>query len=134
MGSIDVEKGRATLHVLPGIALTADGEPVLDSRPLTTDASDHATQVRARTVLFYLIERGGRLAVRVKDSDSPARRNFHAIDYFPIDPSWRLEARFEPYDPPRSISVPTGLPFPSCSAGRMFARYAAPSTAVRRSW
>ena len=58
---------------------------------------------------LLLIRRGDKIGVRVKDSQSQARRSFHGLDYFPIDPSWRIEARFEPYDPPRSISVPNVL-------------------------
>jgi uncharacterized protein len=109
MGSIVLEKGRATLRVLPGVELTADGERVTAPRVLASDASESATLLRHGTLLFYLIERAGKLGVRVKDSQSPARREFHGLDYFPIDPSWRLTARFEPYDPPRSISVPNVL-------------------------
>ena len=109
MGSILLRQGRATLDVLPGIDLTADGEKIAGSRVLASDASKSATRLRYGTLLFYVIERAGKLAVRVKDSDSPARKEFHGLEYFPIDPSWRLEARFEPYDPPRSISVPNVL-------------------------
>jgi uncharacterized protein len=109
MGSILLRNGRATLEVLPGIDLTADDERVSRSRLLASDASKSATQLRYGTLLFYLIERAGRLGVRVKDSQSEARREFHGLEYFPIDPSWRLEARFEPYDPPKSISVPNVL-------------------------
>jgi uncharacterized protein len=109
MGSIVLRNGRATLEVLPGVELTADGEKVSGPRVLASDASESATRLRHGTLLFYLIERAGKLGVRVKDSDSPARRDFHGLEYFAIDPTWRLEARFEPYDPPRSISVPNVL-------------------------
>ena len=114
LGSIVVDKGRATLRPLEagvgaGRDLTADGEAVSEPRVLASDAADAATHVRTGSVLFYVIERAGKLAVRVKDSQSPARRDFHGLEYFPIDPSWRLEARFEPYDPPRAISVPNVL-------------------------
>jgi uncharacterized protein (DUF1684 family) len=109
MGSILLRNGRARLELLPGIDLKADGEKVSGSRVLSSDASKSATSLRYGTLLFYLIERGGKLAVRVKDSQSQARREFHGLEYFPIDPTWRLEARFEPYDPPKSISVPNVL-------------------------
>ncbi len=109
MGTIVLENGRATVRVLPGVELTADGKAVSAPRTLASDASESVTRLRSGTLLFYLIERAGKLAVRVKDSQSQARREFHGLDYFPIDPSWRLTARFEPYDPPRSISVPNVL-------------------------
>ncbi len=76
---------------------------------LASDADEDTTMLRRGSLLFYLIRRGDRLGVRVKDSQSEARRNFRGLDYFPIDPGWRIEARFEPYDPPKSISVPNVL-------------------------
>ena len=109
MGSILLRNGRATLEALPGMDLTADGEKVSRSRALASDAARSATQLRSGSLLFYLIERRGKLAVRVKDSQSQARRELRGLDYFPIDPTWRLEARFEPYDPPKAISVPNVL-------------------------
>jgi uncharacterized protein (DUF1684 family) len=109
MGSIVLEKGRATLRVLPGVGLTANDKEVSGPTILASDADGSPTRLRHGSLLFYLIERRGKLAVRVKDSQSPARRDFHGLDYFPLDPSWRLEARFQPYDPPRSISVPNVL-------------------------
>jgi uncharacterized protein len=54
---------------------------------------------------FFVIERSGRFALRVRDLDSDARRNFRGLDYFPIDPSWVLAARFERYEPARRVPI-----------------------------
>ncbi len=109
LGSIDLAGGRATFRPLPGADLTAGGKPVQGPLALSSDVDDDTTMLRRGSVLFYLIRRGDKVGVRVKDSQSDARRRFHGLDYFPIDPSWRIEARFEPYDPPRSISIPNVL-------------------------
>ena len=37
--------------------------------------------------------------MRVRDIQSPRRRNFLGLEYFPIAPEWALDARFEPYWP-----------------------------------
>ena len=47
-----------------------------------------------------MIDRDGRKGLRVKDSEAPTRKHFAGIDYFPIDPSWRVEAKWVPFDPP----------------------------------
>lgn len=49
------------------------------------------------TIRFFLIERQGKLAVRVKDSDSAARKAFTGLRWYPIDPAWKIEAAFHPY-------------------------------------
>ncbi|MGZ7039414.1 MAG: DUF1684 domain-containing protein, partial [Thermoanaerobaculia bacterium] len=40
-----------------------------------------------------------------KDSSSPARTKFKGLDYFPFNPKWRVEASFEPFNPPRKIPI-----------------------------
>ena len=89
------------------------GDKPVTSAELATDAGGGPpTIVRAGTVSFFAIERGGRLGVRVKDSEAATRKNFTRLDYYAIDPAWRFEARFEPYNPPKKISVPTELGAP----------------------
>lgn len=39
--------------------------------------------------------------------EHPAIEEFPGIESYDADPSWRLEARFEPYPEPRTIRVPT---------------------------
>jgi uncharacterized protein (DUF1684 family) len=80
---------------------------------LTTDADGAPDVVAAGRIQFYIIERGDRVGARVKDPEAETRRNFQGIGYFPIDPSYRVEARFEPYDDPREVAIPTVLDEPT---------------------
>jgi uncharacterized protein (DUF1684 family) len=70
-----------------------------------TDEKDGPTVMKSGTLTFLVIRRGDRLGIRVKDSESEARRNFKGLDYFPADPKYRVEARFEPYNPPKKIPI-----------------------------
>jgi uncharacterized protein (DUF1684 family) len=109
MGSILLEKGAVSMRAEPGSGLTADGKPVT-AMPLATDAGGGpATVLKRGSVSFYVIARGSRLGVRVKDSEAETRRAFHGIEPFPYDERFRVEARFEPYVPPRDIAVPNVL-------------------------
>jgi uncharacterized protein (DUF1684 family) len=65
--------------------------------------------VASDSVMFYVVQRGDRWALRIKDSESPTRKQFVGIDYFDIDPGWRIEAKWEAYDPPREIEEPNIL-------------------------
>jgi uncharacterized protein (DUF1684 family) len=51
------------------------------------------------------MERGDSLFLRVKDSAAARRKNFAGLDYFPIDPSWRIEAEWVPFDPPHQVAI-----------------------------
>jgi uncharacterized protein len=52
--------------------------------------------VHVGSISFYVIKRGDKLGVRVKDSASPVRKNFIGMKYFPINPAFRFEAKFIP--------------------------------------
>jgi hypothetical protein len=57
------------------------------------------------TINILVIDHGGQKALRIRDSAAATRRNFSGWDYFPIDPSWRIEARWVPYPGPHSVSI-----------------------------
>jgi uncharacterized protein (DUF1684 family) len=52
---------------------------------------------------------GEHIGLRIKDSEAPTRTGFVGLDYFDIDPSWRVEAKWEAYDPPREVEEPNVL-------------------------
>jgi len=92
------------------ITLAADSDARVNGRAVL--AADLAylgggkpTVVSFDTVSFFVIERDGKKALRVKDSGAEPRTHFHGLDYFPVDPSWRIEANWVPLDQPREISV-----------------------------
>jgi uncharacterized protein len=108
LGTLDRNGERVTFHAVPGAGVSAAGTPVT-SLALASDAEGDPTVLAVGSLSFYVIRRGERVGVRVKDSQSEARLAFRGIANFPIDPKWRVEARWEPYDPPRSIAVPNVL-------------------------
>lgn len=85
------------------------GEDRVSKTSLRSDEAGSATPtiLRIGSVRFYVIQRGDKLGVRVKDSESPIRKEFKGLAYFPIDITWRIEARFVPFDEPKTIRIPT---------------------------
>jgi uncharacterized protein len=108
LGWVDVAGGRATLHADPSAGLLHAGQPVSDLE-LEDDAGGRPTILRLGPLAMHLIARDGRLALRIKDREAPARLAFAGIRHYPVDRRWRFEGRFEPNDPPRTASVPTVL-------------------------
>lgn len=54
---------------------------------------------------YTIIERGGRYGVRLYDTSVPSRIRMAPIDTFPLDPAWRLPARFEAFAAPETLLV-----------------------------
>ncbi len=59
------------------------------------------------SVKFFLIQRSEKFAIRVKDSQAPARKEFTHLSWYPVDPSWRIEAKYTPWDKPHVLNFNT---------------------------
>lgn len=104
-----VRKGdEVTVRVAPGVTVTSDGKPVT-TLALSADSNGKPTILDLGSLSFFVIRRGDLVGVRVKDKKSPALAAFHGLDSFPVSPAWRIDARFEPYDPPKDVAIPNVL-------------------------
>lgn len=103
-GIFMLQDGHATFAATPQAIVKHVGEPVA-TIALHPDTAPEPTVLELGTLSFYLIERGDRLGVRVKDSEVPARLNFKGLEYFPIDARWRVRADFIAYEPPKVIPI-----------------------------
>lgn len=107
-GAIFLEHGGLRIAARPDAGLTI-ADSAVTSRVLESDGegTSDPTLLRIGPVQFYVIKRGEQYGVRVKDAESAVRLQFTGLDYFPVDVRWRVEARFEPYTPPKSIAIAT---------------------------
>lgn len=93
----------------PGGSVFHEGKPVVDPLVLHPDSAETPTILSSGTAQFHLIERGDRLAVRIKDSKAPALVGFEGLEYYPFDPRWRIEGTFSPHDEMMRIGDVTGF-------------------------
>lgn len=108
LGVVTLAKGKATIELDPKSGATIDAKPIR-SAELLDDSHEKPTTVAFGSASFYLIDRNGKKGLRVKDSEAKTRKNFVGIDYFPIDPKWRVEAKFTPFNPPHTLEIPNVL-------------------------
>ena len=101
-------EGVVTAIVSGGAVVNVNGEPLTEAT-LKTDANGKPDVVTAGRIQFYIIDREGRLAARVKDPEAATLTEFEGIEHFPISESFRVEARLEAYDSPKEVPVPTVL-------------------------
>lgn len=105
-GVIDVEASALRFKAPAGgfpLELQIDGHPAQEQAIVVNDA--HPTKFTAGTLTFFIIRRGDQLAVRVKDSQAPARLGFHGLNWYPPDPQYRIEADWVPYPEPKEVDV-----------------------------
>jgi uncharacterized protein (DUF1684 family) len=104
VGTIDFANGKAVIHVASGVTVTSKDKPVRDLE-LHSDKAGKPDVLAVGPVSMYVIERGGRHALRVKDTESAQRRGFHGLEWYPVREDLRIRARFTPYDPPKNIPI-----------------------------
>ena len=94
---------------------SADGVDVLNNDVKVTvlelkdDLTGTRTTLATGSLRWYIIKRGERYGIRLRDVESPILKEFKDIDIYPINEDWRIEATFIPYDPPKQILIPNIL-------------------------
>lgn len=119
-GAVILRDGKIILE--PAAPMTIDGRAVTGQVELLHDANEGGpTIVQMGSIRFQAIKRGDRYALRVKDAEAETRTEFAGLEYFPVDPKWRVEARFEPYEPPKKIPIQdvTGMTAENISPGAL---------------
>jgi uncharacterized protein len=88
--------------------LLVDGNPA-ETQVLRVDAGEDKNNSRLTfgTLNFYVIRRADRYALRIKDAQSPTLLGFHGLKWYPPNPSYRVTARWAPYNPIKTIQVTT---------------------------
>jgi hypothetical protein len=108
VGTFEFHGGKTVFHAAPGVVVTVNGKPV-DTASLTDDSSGSPDVLRIGNLSMFVIQRGNRFGIRLKDKDSEARRKFAGTHWFPVDEEYRAVGKFVPYTPPRKIAVPNIL-------------------------
>ena len=107
-GLFILEGSAVRFRPFPGSGLLLNGKPATEAL-LKSDAEGKPDVLQAGRVRFYVIRRGDRFGIRIKDSETPARKAFHGVPRYPVDPAWRVEADFVPYAKPQIRQIPTVL-------------------------
>ena len=108
LGVVHLDGDTVTIELDAAAAATIDGASVARAT-LLDDSHPKPTTVAFGSVNFYLVDRGGRRGLRIKDSEAATRAGFLGLDNYAIDPAWRIEADWVAFDPQQSLEIPNVL-------------------------
>jgi len=77
-----------------------------EATALQTDRGGKPDTIDHESLLFFIADRDGRFAARVRDRAWATRQPFAGVEYFPENAAWRIEADWLPLDPPLTMEVP----------------------------
>ena len=120
LGSFILQQGKVKVRLNPEARVLVDSARLLES-DLRNDLQGKPTLMERGRYLWYVIKRGDRFGIRLKDRQSPNIAKLKNIPCFPVAPVWRVKAQFVPYDSIKTVPVPTvlGTNAPSKSPGEL---------------
>ena len=84
---------------------TIDEVPLEQTTMIYDEEEQLSKTIKFGSFRWYVIKRGDDLGIRLKDFDHPLLREEIAIKRFPVDPAWRFEAEFVPYESPKVMKL-----------------------------
>jgi uncharacterized protein len=120
IGTFTVADSTVAMRVDAGARVTVEGRPVTEAA-MVDDLDGEPTTATLGSLSWHAIRRSRGIGVRLRDAESPVLKGFDGIETFDFDPRWRVEARLDPYDPPRTLPIPsiTGVPEEEPSPGAL---------------
>jgi hypothetical protein len=103
VGTITFHDRVARFNPASGADVRINGKPA-SSQTLRPQPGDYDV-VTSGSVTMFVIKRGDRYGVRVKDANSAQRRDFPGLRWYPIREEYRVTARFIAHPAPASIMI-----------------------------
>ena len=101
-GSFEFHAGRTIVHVKTGVRAILNGKPTETAEMHSDSNSD---QLAIGDLTLYVHSSGDRYTIRLRDKNSRLRKDFTGTRWFPVDESYRVTARYVPYDKPKQIEI-----------------------------
>jgi len=108
MGVFIFQDSTVTMKVNDGVDILYDGNPVKEI-VMIGDGNKDMTVFQYGPIKWNLIVRNELYGIRFRDIESEFVQSFSGIERFPVNEDWRIEAKYEIYDPPKKMSVPNVL-------------------------
>jgi uncharacterized protein len=108
LGTFTMVDGRVQFVAEAGVDVTVSGKAAVDLE-LKHDGGGTATpdKLVVGALTLVLIQRGGKLALRVFDGEGTLRSSFRGVPHYPANPGWRIRGTFVASDQPQKVAVST---------------------------
>lgn len=93
LGKFIVKDGTVTLIANQNAEIFQNDQPVAK---LEIFPSEKPVILKHQSLRWFIIKRGDKYAVRLRDLESQQLKDFKGINTYPIQPDWNIRAKFEP--------------------------------------
>lgn len=108
IGSLFLENEKVRFTAEEGIEIFAD-TAIVKQIELVSDMEGRPVKLEVDSLAFFIIKRGSRIGVRLRDYLNPKIDALQSIDRFPPDKNWIIQAKFIKNTEGLTISIPDVL-------------------------
>lgn len=90
MGRIVLERDSVWVEASEGVAITSEGEAV---SKIGLSGTTSPVILEYHSLSWFLLQRGGKYGIRLRDSLHEARAHFASIEHYPVHPDGRVSAK-----------------------------------------
>jgi uncharacterized protein len=107
LGMLTLKNGKAQFRIDARSETMVDGNPAPNTVSMVPDSQGEPTKISFNNgdASIVLIERSGRFALRVRNSMAQTRMQFPGLEYFDIDPAFKVKAQFAAHPAGQKIDI-----------------------------
>lgn len=112
LGVFILEGNEVRVELEPASGVKIDGVLSDKATVYLDNHQEGEIELSLEHLSWYIIERSGHFAVRLKDHKHPNLLEFSGIERFPVSTEWKVEADFIQFDSPLPMTIPdySGIP------------------------
>ena len=122
--------GKVTLTAVDPV-VTAAGHPLHLGDTISVSDDDKEALHWSGLWANAIQRTGNQLYLRIGDPDSPNRRHFHGLNFYPVNATYRITARWVPYTPAHELRMATVLGTTLTVPGPGYAEFVVDGKTVR---
>jgi uncharacterized protein len=105
VGVFHFHDGKASFAATAGAVVTVNGKPAQTAELKSDTDKDGPDVVAINSLSMFVIKRGDKYGIRMKDRNSEYRHNFTRLHWYPVKPEYRVTAKFVAYPEPKTIPI-----------------------------
>jgi uncharacterized protein (DUF1684 family) len=106
LGKLVKKDSIITTYIYEGMKVFHN-DTLIEKIEMMSDMTGNPTILSHGTLKWFVIKRGDRWGIRLRDLEADLLSSFEGIERFAVQDKWKIKAQFVEYNPPKKIFIPS---------------------------